>query len=552
MTPQPPTAPFSDEPVWGGTAAPDPETPTVERTSVLADFPEAPRAAVEQRWQAFARLMTVGAVSLAPLVRVAPLPDGVMLTHRVPAGAVALGDLRATGPLRAGHVLTVAVAVADALVALAEDGLAHGGVGADQVLVGPDGAVVLGGCGLAWHRAPADVDGPRIVDDVAALGELVRDLLGTGSSPSSLVLAALRAADPDPALRPSPLELLGLLRRCGRADPLLDLLWTGRSEPPAPGPVRVEAAEPTPVPVVRALPDPPRRSALPPRESVPRTSATRLRIDPRTAPEPVEEATSPVDMTAPEPERPARRAGTPRRPAARERRSRSGRGWRGPLVLVVVTVLAALALAAVRVGALAMADGPVAIVPAVPVETASVTGDATPESSVSRTTADPEPTASVSGLADPVDPTVAGLDLDRGPATDAPDWPALLATADAGRQRALESGDAIMLADWVDPDGSAWSADAALAARVSAAAARIEGGALVVLDVRPRHVTGSEAVLLVRDRRETYTVVTTAGTSDVAARAPRWWQVTLRRTSGSDGAATWRIRDVAPVAAPAR
>ena len=542
---QPPAEPFRDDPV-------DAETPSVERTSVLADLPEAPRAAVEQRWQAFARLMTVSAASLAPLVRVAPLPDGVMLTHRVPAGAISLTELRATGPLRAGHVLTVALAVADALVALAEDGLAHGGVAADQVLVGPDGGVVLGGCGLAWRRAPVDLDGPRTADDVAALGELVRDLLGTGSSPSSLVLAALRAADPDPALRPSPLELHGLLQRCGRADPLLDLLWTGRPQQRTPDPVRVEAAVPTPVPVARAVPIPARGAAVPVRESAPRTSAARLRIDPRTAPQPVEEATFPDEATERAPERPPRRTGVPQRPAARGRRMRSGRGWRGPLVLVVVSVLAALALAAVRVGALAMAEGPVAIVPAVPVATASAPDGTTSEPDPSAARTDPEPTASVSALVDPGAPAVDGLDLDRAAATDPPDWPALLATADAGRQQALTSGDPTALADWVDPDGSAWTSDAALAARVSAADAHITGGALVVLDVRPRHVTASEAVLLVRDRRDAYSVITPAGTSTVAARAPRWWQVTLRRTSGSGGDATWRIRDVRAVPAPTR
>ena len=140
-------------------------------------------------------------------------------------------------------------------------------------------------------------------------------------------------------------------------------------------------------------------------------------------------------------------------------------------MLAAVSVLAALALAAVRVGALAMADGPVAIGP-VPVATASVAGTSTPESSASGTSAHPEPTsavsASVSPLADPVDPVVAGLDLDRGATTDAPDWPALLATVDAGRQQALASGDATALAGWVDPDGPAWASDAALAARVSA------------------------------------------------------------------------------------
>jgi hypothetical protein len=411
--------------------------------------------------------------------------------------------------------------------------------------------VVLGGCGLAWQRAPADVDGPRIVDDVAALGELVRDLLGAGSSPSSIVLAALRAADPDPALRPSPLELRGLLERAGRADPLLDLLWTGRVPQGTPGPVRVEAAVSAPVTVARAVPTPSRGAAVPAREPAPRTSAARLRIDPRTAPDSVEDATILDEATERAPERP-RRAGVPRRPAPRERRRRSGRGWRGPLVLVVLSVLAALALAAVRVGALAMADGPVAIVPVVPVATASATDAPTPEVDASAPGADAGPNVSVSALADPVDPAVAGLDIDRAAATDAPDWPSLLAAADAGRRQALASGDATALADWVDPDGPAWASDAALAARVSVAAAQIEGGALVVLEVRPRHVTASEAALLVRDRREAYAVVTSAGTSKVAARAPRWWQVTLRRTSGSGGEITWRIHDVRAVAAPTR
>jgi hypothetical protein len=514
MTPTPPTDPFRDlpQPV-------EPETPTVERTSVLAGIPEAPRAAAEQRWQALARLMTVGPGSLAPLVRVAPLPDGVMLTHRLPAGAVSLADLRAAGPLRAGHVVTVALAVADALVALADDGLAHGGVCADQVLVGMDGSVVLGGCGLAWHRAPADVEGPRVADDVAALGELVRDLLGTGSSPSALVLAALRASDPDPALRPSPLELHGLLQRCGRADPLLDLLWAGRATEPL-------------------------ASAAPP-------PAARLRIDPRTAPDLVDDLPPHDDGAGRAGISPERRAGVPRRPAPRERRRSAGKGVRGPLLLVLVSMLALLALGAVRVGARAMADGPGAVDPpasASPWASGSVS-TAPPDGSSEPA---PEPSSSGSGADVPVDAAAAGLLLDRAAADGAPDWLALLAAADAGRQRALAAGDAGALEDWVDPDGSAWTADAALAARVTALSAQIDGGDLVVLEVRPRRVTPSQAVLLVQDRREAYSVVTPGGRSDVPARAARWWQVSLARTTDSGGGDGWRIRDVTAVAAPTR
>jgi len=539
------------------------EPPVVERTGVLADDPTAPPAVPERRWHALARLMGVESPTLAPLVRMSPLPDGVALTHRLPADSVSLADLRASAPLRAGHALTVALAVAEALVDLDEHGLAHGAVSADRVVVGPDGSVVLAACGLAWRRPPGDVDGPRMADDVAALGELVRDLLGAGSSPSSLVLAALRAADADAALRPTPRELTAVLRRCGRADPLLDALWGGGT--------RRGSEEVVVEPV----------------------AAVHLRIDPRTAPgqdAAVQQPPGVAERVVPEgttsrarssaPRRPdaSPRPGAPRRPASPARRTPRPR--RGPWVIVLVSVLAALALGAVRVGARAMADGPVggaatstgspAVVASAPPDAVassdptSSSRSATPtgpgSADPAATAADATTAAETAGGATEGDPSAAAgigdatsgtsLDLDRGAASSAPDWTALLAAADAGRQSALAAGDAAALATWVDPEGSTWAADAALAARVTALGAQIDGGALVVLDVHPRRVTSSDAVLLVQDRRDAYTVTTAAGTSSVPARAPRWWQVTLRRTTDSDGAVVWRVRDVAPVAAP--
>jgi hypothetical protein len=526
--------------------------------------------------------MSVESGSLAPLVRMSPLPDGVALTHRLPADSVSLADLRAVAPLRAGHVVTVALAVAEALVDLDEQRLAHGGVSAAQVVVAPDGSVVLAGCGLAWRRPPGDTDGPSVVDDVADLGELVRDLLGAGSSPSSLVLAALRAADPDPGLRPTPLELIALLRRCGRADPLLDVIWGGTArqvhevivEPT--GREAVSPADPAHVPTAR-------------------TSAARLRVDPRTDPGPgaVTDPGDDADGSADGRERVdqlARAEATarprtsaprgpraPRRPTTRERRRPRRRG--GPWVIVLVSVLAALALGAVRVGARAMADGPAGGPGAVGI---TATGTTTTDLPTDGPTDDPAATPTAPGSADATstDPTSTDttrsaaaadadgssadalepgegvaegvVDLDRGAVSTATDWPALLAAADAGRQRALVAGDATELATWVDPKGSAWVADAALAARVTALGAQIEGGALVVLDVRARRVAASQAVLLVQDRRDAYTVRTAAGTSSVPARAPRWWQVTLRRTTDSDGAGVWRIRDVSAAQTPSR
>ena len=159
--------------------------------------------------------------------------DGVVLVHQLPDGAVALDAVRRGGPLRAGHVLAAATAVAEALVALHAAGLAHGRVDAGQVLVAPDGSVVLAGSGLSWRAAPGRLDGPTPEADVAGVGDLVRLLLGRGGAPGPLVLAALRAADPDPALRPDAPALLDLLRSCGRPESLLDALWQ-QPGPPAP------------------------------------------------------------------------------------------------------------------------------------------------------------------------------------------------------------------------------------------------------------------------------------------------------------------------------
>jgi hypothetical protein len=227
-------------------------------------------------------------------------------------------------------------------------------------------------------------------------------------------------------------------------------------------------------------------------------------------------------------------------------------------VFVLVSVLAALTLGAVRVGALAMADGPVERTGSTPgAGVVTPTATATDAADV---TISPEPGGST-GTEVPTDPSTAAsaaaapgadaaLDLDRGLVASGPDWRALLAAADAGRQRALAGGGVTALSSWVDPDGSSWAADAALTARVAALGASIVGGELVVLDVRPRRVTASEAVLLVQDRRDAYSVTTDAGTSDVPPRAARWWQVTLRSTTGADGTVAWRVHGVAPATAP--
>ena len=243
------------------THRPEPEPlPTVERT--------APGAADPDSVPALARdldlLRRIDSPTLAPLVRWSSSGSGVVLVHRVPDGAVALEAVRRGGPLRAGHVLAVAMAVTEALVGLHSAGLAHGGVDAGQVLVAPDGSVVLAGAGLAWRAAPGRLDGPTSAGDVAGVGALVRLLLGRGGAPGPLVLCALRAADPDPALRPDADALLDLLRSSGRPEPLVDALWQQR-EPlatpdlpvPVPAAPRPTRAAPRPGGAAPAAPAPP-------------------------------------------------------------------------------------------------------------------------------------------------------------------------------------------------------------------------------------------------------------------------------------------------------
>jgi hypothetical protein len=124
----------------------------------------------------------------------------------------------------------------------------------------------------------------------------------------------------------------------------------------------------------------------------------------------------------------------------------------------------------------------------------------------------------------------------------------VLAALDAARQRALADGSVDALRAVVASDGTAWSDDAALAARVSALHARIVGGALTVLEVRPTGSAAGRADLLVRDRRSAYTVVTSDGSRDVPAREARWWRVSLVASLSTP--VGWQVHDVAAVAAP--
>ena len=447
-------------------------------------------------WEALARLARVHGPHLAPLVRVSPVPDGsaLALTHLVPVGAVALAELREDSPLRAGHVVTVALGVADALAALHDAGLAHGGVDADAVLVAPDGGVVLAGAGLAWRPAPGAPGGPTPSDDVDAVGELVRDLLGAGGGASGLVIASLRASDPDPAARPTASALRDLVRLAAPAAPLLELLWT-------PSPVRIDPRTPPP---------PAQPVAVPP---APTTATVATGDDPVPLRTPQRR-----DLPVRAGRRPSRWRTAGRGPASR------GPAGRGRVVAVVALACAGLALVAVArsgTGRAEVSDGGPREGAAAP-PSSSVVPTAVTAGSV---------TAAASG-----EPG-AGLDLDRG--AGANDWARVLGELDAARTRALERGSLDELARVVDRRGTAWAADAALARRVSTARATVRGGSLVVTDVRVASVAATTAVLVLRDRRTAYTVTVDGSTQHVPERQARWWQVRLVRDGDR-----WLIDDV--------
>jgi hypothetical protein len=503
--------------------------PTVERTTVLE--------AGDDVSPALDRLRGVHAATLAPVVGVHRVGSGFALTHAVPGDAVTLADLRAATPLRSGHVVTVITAAAEALVVLHAAGLAHGSVDAEHLLVAPDGSVVLAGTGLAWSRPPGDPEGPAPEDDVAAAAELIRHLLGAGTASAGLVLVGLRAADPDPALRLDADSLAEAVRRCGPAVPLLDLLWL--TDQPLRQTRSTDNEGGSPAPSLDAGDVP---HAQPPPTSAPVATRWLAELD-----GPIRQGAK--GDRAPSGPAPRRRA---LRPQARRRRPYAA-------VAVLATVVSVGGALAVRAsgGVASASEGAGAASTTSPIlglgaasSAVSSTGrTGAPSGSMPDPLSDPGP----GSLTDPAvtahpaaspDVTSAGsavIDVDRG-AAPAPAWSTVLRDIDAGRLHAIASGSVDDLAGFVDRAGPAFAADSELAARVAASGAALRGGELQVLAARTVDSTSSRIVLQVRDRRAAYAVEIDGATAPVAARAPRWWQVTLAR--GRDG--RWRIFDVTP------
>lgn len=127
------------------------------------------------------------------------------------------------GPLPGKRVASIAAEAAETLAELHDRGIVHGHIGPSSVLISSTGRVVLGGFG-----SPASVRGLTPADDVAAIGALIGELLGSSAEPRARVLGpkdpivssrrlravASLAVEEPPERRPSARRLAQLLRAC--------------------------------------------------------------------------------------------------------------------------------------------------------------------------------------------------------------------------------------------------------------------------------------------------------------------------------------------------
>ncbi|GAA4877212.1 serine/threonine-protein kinase [Actinomycetospora straminea] len=123
-----------------------------------------------------------GEVDRRPYLEMRLVEDGVTLASL----------LRTDGPLEPGRAVRLVAQVAEALDAAHDDGLVHGDVRAENVLVTPEDFVYLVDFGAAG--APEEVD-PR--EDVAALARLLRACVpGTGSALDAVVARGVAGHHP--------------------------------------------------------------------------------------------------------------------------------------------------------------------------------------------------------------------------------------------------------------------------------------------------------------------------------------------------------------------
>jgi hypothetical protein len=121
----------------------------------------------------------------------------------VPAHGLLAGLLRRRPVLTPPEVAMVAVTIARALAALHASGRPHGAVRAEHVLLGVEARPLLDAAPLA----AAVRRGHTEADDIRDLGQLLAECAGD-DLPMALRVLVSAARDPDPALRPSAVDLV--------------------------------------------------------------------------------------------------------------------------------------------------------------------------------------------------------------------------------------------------------------------------------------------------------------------------------------------------------
>lgn len=143
--------------------------------------------------RAAARVAGLSSRHLLPLHTVITTAEGLVLVHDYPAGGTLRQLLGTRQRLPAGEVVTIGVALADAVAEVHAAGLSHGALDEDSVHLGLDGTPLLAGVGLS-----AGADRSGAADDARALIALCERALGGGprdaDGPAGTPLRAALAA----------------------------------------------------------------------------------------------------------------------------------------------------------------------------------------------------------------------------------------------------------------------------------------------------------------------------------------------------------------------
>ncbi len=405
--------------------------------------------------------------------------------------------------LTPGEAVTLGTALARGLAALHQAGACRGGqLSISDVIVDGEGRPM-------WRFAFAHARGVADpASDVAALAEMVRELLATRAAPGPLTLALLRAEDDDALRRPTSAQFADALIVTCPAEPLrrpqvVHELMSSTSTQTAMPPQRSGAVSIGEVLVEDRNPKP---SVLPPRPA---------RLD---SPGPVKHV-----------------------------RSKWRFGAMGAVALIVLLgVLRGMSGAGSTAAAQAVAPLDAPSVPASP--TVSQSTSLPSSSAEASETADPE-----NGAAPSVDPVETAWGL---PSTSPPPegrvpelpWAVVLEALDVVRATAFGSVDAAALSRADAVGSSALATDLQTLEGLRAAGLKPRGFALDVVSVEEVRRSASEVTLVVIDRRRAYELVDSAGVvrGRRPARVEAQWRITLVSENGSE---RWRIRDVVPLGA---